>query len=402
MPRRNIALSNLRGVVIVIVLAFHSSLAYLASAPAAHHAFDQPPYTWQAFPIVDAHRWIGFDVFCAWQDVSLMALMFFLSGLLTAASLLRKGARTYVLDRAWRIGLPFVLAAVFLSPLAYYPAYLSRTFEPSFAGFWNQWLSLPSWPAGPQWFLWQLLAVNALAAGLYWLVPSSIEQLRRLGAWAGTRPVKFLALLISVSAVGYVPLALAFSPWAWNALGPFSLQLSRPVIYIVYFFAGVALGSQGLGRGLLAEDGPLARNLWALMGAAITSFALWAGCTSLTLPEWGSAGLPAQFGAALAFPIACACCGMFLLAAFLRFATWQNRALDSLSEHAYSMYMVHYVFVVWLQFALLGTGLIAAAKLAIVLSGSVAMSWAASVVFVLLTASSQVMAAKRATLPAPR
>lgn len=67
MTKPNIALSNLRAVVIVIVLAFHASLAYLASAPAQTAAFDQPPYTWQAFPIVDAHRWLGLDLFCAWQ-----------------------------------------------------------------------------------------------------------------------------------------------------------------------------------------------------------------------------------------------------------------------------------------------------------------------------------------------
>lgn len=75
MGKPNVALSNLRGVVIVIVLAFHSSLAYLASAPTQQTAFDRAPYPWQAFPIIDARRWLGFDIFCAWQDVSLMALI---------------------------------------------------------------------------------------------------------------------------------------------------------------------------------------------------------------------------------------------------------------------------------------------------------------------------------------
>jgi hypothetical protein len=56
MNRSSIALSNLRGVVILIVLAFHSVLAYLASLPVVAHAFDQPPYRWQAIPIVDSQR----------------------------------------------------------------------------------------------------------------------------------------------------------------------------------------------------------------------------------------------------------------------------------------------------------------------------------------------------------
>ena len=35
----------------------------------------------ERFPIVDTQRWLGFDIFCGFQDVYLMSLMFFLSGL---------------------------------------------------------------------------------------------------------------------------------------------------------------------------------------------------------------------------------------------------------------------------------------------------------------------------------
>ena len=73
MNRSSIAIGNLRAVVIVIVLAFHSVLPYLASLPATAYQFDSAPYRWEAIPIVDSQRWFGFDLFCAWQDVSLMA-----------------------------------------------------------------------------------------------------------------------------------------------------------------------------------------------------------------------------------------------------------------------------------------------------------------------------------------
>ncbi len=69
MNRSSVALVNLRAVVILIVLAFHSLLPYLASLPAAAYPFDSAPYLWLAFPIVDSQRWFGFDLFCAWQDV---------------------------------------------------------------------------------------------------------------------------------------------------------------------------------------------------------------------------------------------------------------------------------------------------------------------------------------------
>jgi hypothetical protein len=42
---------------------------------------------------------------------------------------------------------------------------------------------------------------------------------------------------------------------------------------------------------------------------------------------------------------------------------------------AYGLYLVHYVFVVWLQYALLTMTLFAAIKAAIVFAGALALSW---------------------------
>jgi hypothetical protein len=76
-----LALNNLRTFAIVIVLAVHSFVAYLASSPASSFRFDDPPFRWRSIPIVDSDRWLGFDIFCAHQDSYLIALLFFLSGL---------------------------------------------------------------------------------------------------------------------------------------------------------------------------------------------------------------------------------------------------------------------------------------------------------------------------------
>ncbi|HEU5020129.1 MAG TPA: acyltransferase [Pseudolabrys sp.] len=395
MSKSNVALSNLRAVVIVIVVAFHAALAYLASVATPTARFDQAPYLWQAFPIVDGHRWLGFDIFCAWQDVSLMSLMFLLSGLLAAGSLRRRGGLSYFAARLWRIGVPFLLAVLFLSPLAFYPAYLVRAADGTLGGFWKQWLSLPSWPNGPEWFLWQLLALNTIAAALYVMAPGYIDRLSRVTAWAAASPLRFFAVLSSVSILAYVPLAMIYSPWTWGAVGAFSVQLCRPAHYLVYFFAGVGIGSLGLDRGLLAEDGMLARNWKAWFGAALLGFCAWAGLTALTRPHWWQAPLIAQFASAFAFPFACATGGLFLLAICLRFHRLRSTALDSLSANAYSIYLVHYIFVVWLQYALLDFGLPAIVKWAIVFSGGLVLSWGSAVGFWRLWALAQAAAAKR-------
>jgi hypothetical protein len=377
MSRSSIALSNLRAIVIVIVLAFHSVLAYLASLPAGPHPFDDPPYRWQAIPIVDSHRFFGFDLFCAWQDISLMSLMFFLSGLFVPSSLARKGSFTFLTDRFVRIGLPLIVVAAFLMPISYYPTYRVTAADPSVSAYWAHLTALPFWPCGPQWFLWQLLALNILAAALHRLAPGCTGHLARLAACARTRPIRFFAGLAGVSALAYVPFALIYSPWEWTNIGPFSFQVCRPLHYLVYFFAGHAVGAYGLDRGLLAADGALARNWGAWFGASLAGFVLWALPTSAMI-DGQVATLPVQIASGIGFVLACASGSFVLLALCLRFAAERTRILDSLSVNAYCMYLLHYVFIVWLQYALLPIALFAIGKATIVFDGTLLMSWAAA------------------------
>jgi hypothetical protein len=378
MPRVHIPLSNLRAVVILIVVAFHSVLPYLASQPAQPFAFDAAPYRWVAFPIIDRERFFGFDVFCAWQDVSLMTLMFFLAGMFTAPSLNRKGALAYLSDRWWRIGLPFLLAAAILAPSAYFASYLSTAADPTLAAFTGHWLALPVWPAGPAWFLWQLFALSTVAVALQAFAPQWLESMNRLAARLGDRPLALFVVLVAASTLGYVPLALAFTAWDWASFGPFAVQLSRPLVYLVYFFAGFALGSQGLDRGLLRSDGALSRHWLVLLVVAIVAMAIWGLLTSLTLPDWNASPLAYRLMAAVAFPPACAGGVLSLLAVALRFLVFRDRILDSLSANAYSIYLLHYVAVVWLQYALLAVALSAVAKGGIVFALALGASWAAS------------------------
>ncbi len=377
MQGTSLALSNLRGVVIIIVLAFHSMLAYLDWLPAKPIPFNVPPYLWQAFPVIDQQRWFGFDLFCAWQDVCLMSMMFFLSGLFVWSSLRRKGGWRFLSDRLWRIGLPSGLILVFAMPLTYYPTYHLSAANPSIAGFWQEWFALPFWPCGHLWFIWQLLAMNVLVAALHGMLPRWGEWIGSRPLLGGTRPTVFLAGLAVASAIAYIPLAYAFTPWAWTHFGPVGFQICRPLHYVVFFAAGAAVGAYGLERGLAAVDGPLARRWLPWGAAALVTFGLWGWLTGITLENGDRTALPIQLGSHLGFVLSCATGCLFMLALFLRFAARMRwRVLDSLSENAYGMYLVHYVFVIWLQFALVQVALPAFGKVAIVLGISLIASWA--------------------------
>ena len=401
MPRASLAIDNLRAVVILLVLAFHSVLAYLNFLPPHPFAFDQPPFLWRSFPIVDSARWMGFDLFCAWLDVFLMSFFFLVSGLFVWPSVSRKGAWIFLSDRLLRIGVPFLVVALLLMPVTHYPTYLQTATEPGVEAYWRHWLALPLWPCGPMWFLWLLLLWDAVAAGIYPLLAQHREAVLRLSSHARNHPARFLAGMVILSALAYMPLALIFGPSEWFHRGPFSFQLSRPLHYVLYFFAGAAIGACGIERGLLGADGPLARHWAGWLAAALGSFVLWLLVMSQIVADPGAAPIPWQIAAALSFVLACFASCFFTLGASVRFAQFRTRLCDSLKDNAYGMYLIHYLFIVWLQFAMLATGLPAILKASLVFAGTLTLSWAASAALRQLPAVAQIIGeGRRAPLSA--
>jgi hypothetical protein len=375
----SLALRNLRGLVIVIVLALHSVLPYLRYARSSAVPFDQPPYEWRAFPIVDSQRWFGFDLFCAWQDVYLMSLMFFLSAVFAWPSLARKGGRKFLGDRLLRLGAPFVFGVTVVTPLALYPAYRMTAVDPSLIAYGRSLLALPFWPNGPMWFLWLLLALTVVPAGLHRFAPQWVAFLGRLSSDAAARPGRYFIGLTTVAAVAYVPLAIAFTPWNWSGQGPFSLQLSRPLLYAVYYLAGLGVGAHGLERGMLVPGGMLARRWSVWLVAALASLLLWMGLAGLTLTYATSAPLVLQVAADVSFALAGASSFFFVMAACLRFGAIRSRLFDGLSRNAFGLYLLHYAPLVWLQYALLDVPLSAFAKAVIVFGGTLLLAFAATV-----------------------
>ena len=373
-PQYNVAIGYLRAFVTVLVLAHHAALAYHPFAPGPSASLIAQPRLWPAFPVVDTQRWGGFSLLVGFNDTFFMSLMFFLSGLFVCKSLQRKGSGAFLRDRMFRLGLPFVVAAALLAPLAYYPAYL-QTGQRGFAGFWQQWISLGNWPAGPAWFVWVLLAFDCIATVLYMLMPKWGEALGRLLSSPSRRPIAFFAILVGISAAAYIPLALVFNPFRWTQFGPFFFQTSRILHYLVYFLIGVGVGASSLERGLLARDGTLARR-WSLWtGAALFVFGLARAVFIAAISAHDSPYLWGALGG-FTFTLSCAATSMAFLALFVRFAK-PRKIFDSLRENAYGIYLIHYAFVSWLQYALLKTQLSAIEKGFIVFVGTLVLSWIA-------------------------
>jgi peptidoglycan/LPS O-acetylase OafA/YrhL len=396
MPESSLGLSNLRAFVILLVVAFHSVLAYLGSQPASPPLFDTPPYWWRAIPIIDSERWFGFDLFCAFTYVYMMQLMFFLSGLFVWPSLRRKGAKIFLHDRFLRLGVPFLLGVFLLMPVALYPVYRFTAVDPSWSAFWANLIALPFWPSGPLWFLWFLLALNGLAALLYWLAPRLGDALGRISTKAGAHPGWYFIVLVSISALAYVPSAAVFKPWDWVQFGPFAFQPSFALIYVVYFFAGLGVGVYGLEQGLLSSDGMLARRWTIWLGGALAAFLLWIIPTALIVNGQITTVPGLEIVADLGLVLYCAAACLGWIAIFLRFtATTRRLVIDSLSENAYGIYLIHYLFITWLQYILLGAALFAVAKATIVFTGTLALSWAAAIAMCRIPIGARLVGARR-------
>ena len=364
---RQFSLSYLRAFVTVLVVAHHAGLAYVSFKFPHMPSFTAQPLYWTWFPVTDHITWGGFDVFVGWNDIFFMALMFFISGLFVWPSLRHHGAAEFLKRRLLRLGLPFIVAAAILAPLAYYPAYLVFGASPRLSAYAHAWLSLKSWPAGPAWFLWVLLVFDCIAALCYVAVPRAVECVARFLVKVGERPILFYFTLAAVSTAAFLPLAMTFDPMRWTVFGPFFFQTSRALHYLVYFFAGVCAGAFGPQTPLFANSGRLARRWF-----------LWGGLSLIAFVARAAAYLGGmQLLSAILFTVSCASSSMFVISIFVRFAR-KSPLLDRFSDNAYGVYLLHYIFVIWLQWALLPIALPALCKGLAVFAGAIVLSYVLS------------------------
>jgi peptidoglycan/LPS O-acetylase OafA/YrhL len=377
---RDLPLGYLRAFLTVLVVAHHAALAYHPFAPPVPSSLRTRPQLFAAFPIVDPHKWPAAPLFVGFNDVFFMSLLFLISGVFVPSSLGRKGSGAFVRDRALKLGIPFVVSAAVLAPLAYYPSYLqTRPAEAGVAAFVREWLAIGSWPAGPAWFLWLLLAFGTAAAIVFRLAPRALGALGRSAGDLSTRPSALLLAVVVLSAAAYLPMAAAFGPEHWSGAGPFWVQASRLLHYAAYFAIGLGLGAHGLDRGLFVHDGKLARRwpLWVMASLAAFVVSLLAFFRIVATFDDGGPGPSAALSALgnFTFVLSCAATSLACLAVFVRFARRAVPVLDSLSENAYGIYLFHYVAVSFLQYRLLEASIPGGLKMAAVTAAAVSISW---------------------------
>jgi peptidoglycan/LPS O-acetylase OafA/YrhL len=336
----------------------------------------------------DRMRWLGFDLVVLFNDSFFMAFMFLISGLFVHDSLTRSGAAEFLRQRAWRLGVPLLISIFVLIPIAYYASFLRYhmpgTTDFNFFHYWWHMITIGPWPSGQAWFLWVLLAFDIIAAAVWWIAPKVLAAFGQSIFALRDRPMTAFVAFLIVSVVSYLPLHLAFGDGAWFEPGhyPFPIQTSRILLYPAYFFAGVGIGVISLRAGVLAEEGDIAKRWPVWLAFAILFFGTilllvyahhnWIANFASPALWWKAAyGLAfAMFSAAMAFTVP---------ATSLRLARSSLRLLDAMQPSAYGIYLLHYVFIIWLQYFVYDPAFPAGVKAAIVFVGTLSGSWVLTV-----------------------
>ncbi|MHC4661803.1 MAG: acyltransferase family protein [Planctomycetota bacterium] len=373
--KRDTPIDYLRSYIIVNVVMVHSALAY-----ASFSTIDRTQFLRATAPVVDTCQWVALDLFAPFVDTFIMPLMFFISGLFVFTGLDRKGSGGFFVARLKRLGIPFIFGLFLIIPLMYWPAYLIVDPEPEkpylVLFFRNGGMS------GHFWFLWVLLAFNGIVALTNRLAPSAIAKLRR-------RPSGLVVFLVAI--VSFVSLNMFIPNYYWTGLGPFGLEPARICLYFAMFLLGTALGS---GEEWRKPEWSKRWWLWFAVGGILLSInAMLMGTNArsesgeLVIPPifriltGGISWLPESvIRVIISITWVAGGTGVSLgfLGLFRRLVRRPYRVLESLSSNSYGIYIIHCVFSVWIQYALLSAELPAWIKFSITFICTLALGWGAS------------------------
>src|SRR6202049_1172161 len=97
------------------IVAFDRARPFITLLVVIHHSVVNFTY----FGNGDRIRWLGFYLLVLFNDSFFMAFMFLISGLFVHGSLTRWGAAGFLRNRAWRLGIPFLMSIFVMIPIAY-------------------------------------------------------------------------------------------------------------------------------------------------------------------------------------------------------------------------------------------------------------------------------------------
>jgi glucans biosynthesis protein C len=363
---------NLRSVLILLVIAHHAVEPY-ASKDARWTILPDP-----AVPGLWSFLWVNAAFF--------MGALFLLAGIFTPASFDRKGSVAFLRDRSIRLGVPLIFGFLVLIPLqAWFHHRVYRAMPPIGYGdyFTNYFLGLAPKPAGwpgrtwPDrelghlWFLQHLW----IYAGLYALWRTFIPAKPKAAA-EKIPPGNFaIAVYAVLLAAGTWAIRQRYPQDTWiDFLGFVQVEPAHILQYASLFLIGIYAGPR-----LWLQNLPTRRGLaWLALGLGLAVLCYVMAGTGLIRRFDSQSWFACAWESALCTSL---CVG--LPVAFREFANRTGPILKMLAANSYAAYVFHFPFVMMIQWLLIGSGLPIAVRIAITLTGVIAVTFAFTSLIVL-------------------
>ncbi|WP_235854770.1 acyltransferase family protein [Nonomuraea aridisoli] len=332
------AIDNLRIVLTVLVVAHHAALTY-----------GNIPLWFYTEPAQDPSG-IVLDILVMVNQAFFMGFFFLISGFFTPGSHDRKGGRAFVRDRLIRLGIPLLAFLLLLRPLVNFSGYLGSELP-----YWQYYIA--SWDPGPMWFV-EVLIVFALAYAAWRALrrPAPAER-----APAPPKPVWIVAFVLGLAVVTFlwrIPVpAFTYVPVVGLPSPQFMPQ------YVSMFVLGCVAHRRGWFETLPARAGRI-----GLVAAGVSTVVLMPA--ALVTTGAASQALMVLWESAFAVSMI-----IGLTVVFRERHDRQGPRGRFLSEHAFTVYVIHPLVLVGLGWALRWLEAPAVAKFAVLLALALPLCW---------------------------
>ncbi len=383
----------IRGFMVLLVVADHAMHAYA-------------PHFKKEFYLQDFGGELFFDIWHMHNDVIMMPMLFFLAGMFVLPSLMRRGLKSFLIEKTYRLVIPFCVGVALLVPPQVYFSKLAKNAISESMSYTDWWFTMffgeHLW-ASAFWFLFVLLVYSLFLVLLNAVVPQVVRALGRMAQWMIDNPIKGVVVVCLYSAAVVSFSEIAFGRFDFNMtkylgfVGKFiKLRQSRVIMEFSFFMMGAGFAQAGITRNkeALAKFGN-SLGKWALFallsGAGYITYSLmnfYEGAYSLEIARhfyfegtWAEAwplieiyGGPIVTRTIMLGVFLIALAG-FYMAIFQKVldkphAKWQNLAVCS-----FGIYVFHETIVVALQYYLLNDDINNYLKFLIVVIPSIFVSW---------------------------
>ncbi|TCK22881.1 acyltransferase family protein [Pseudonocardia endophytica] len=345
-------LDNVRVWLTVLVLAHHAALTYS----------DLPLWPYWEQPRDGSS--VALDALVAVNQSWFMGLFFLIAGYFAPSAVDRHGAGGFVRGRLLRLGVPYVLFALVLSPIFRYPGWADGGGQATGTDFPTYMVRY--FDSGPLWFVLVLLVFSLVYAAV-----------RAFGAGVGETRIGRTPGIGVVLGLG---LALGVVSWVWmigTPNGSYWTVVGLPSPSYLPQYAGAFV------VGLLAARRQWLRTLRVRTAWTCAPIALGTIVGQLAVQLAG--GPAASGGGSVTSLVAAVCGGVFAATTMVVVLVLFRQLLDRdgpvwtfLSGQAFAVYVLHAPILVWLGVALGGFAAPAAVKALILLAVGIPVCWSAA------------------------